>query len=73
MLVNHRAGEYSTDENIPGAGTVQVHTNGLEGVWTQLRTRLQYRTRRTIARVDLYLDELMYRRINRPLFAPLKY
>ena len=44
LTVNHSAGEYSRTENVPGAGALQVHTNGIEGIWSHLRSRIQYRS-----------------------------
>jgi len=73
LTVNHSRDEYSRIDNIPGVGNVQVHTNTIEGVWSVLRSRLKYRTKKNLERVDMYLDELMYRRSGRSLFTPIKY
>ena len=73
LTVNHSNGEYSRTDNIPGVGNIQVHTNTIEGAWSVLRSRLRYRTRKNLERVDMYLDELMYRRSGRSLFDPIKY
>ena len=48
LTVNHSNGEYSRTGNIPGVGSIQVHTNTIEGAWSVLRSRLRYRTRKNL-------------------------
>ena len=60
--VNHSRGEYQRTEHAASGGVVSVHINTLEGVWTIVKSRLRYRARRDLARLDLILDELAYRR-----------
>ena len=56
--VNHSRGEYQRTEHAASGGVVSVHINTLEGVWTIVKSRLRYRARRDLARLDLTLDEL---------------
>lgn len=70
--VNHSAGEYAREDFIEGWGAVNVHINTMEGMWTNLRTKLKFATRRNLAYIDLILHESMYRKSGRNLFAPFK-
>ena len=51
-------------------GVVSVHINTLEGVWTIVKSRLRYRARRDLARLDLILA---YRRSTANLTFPFKW
>lgn len=71
--VNHSRGEYQRTEHAASGGVVSVHINTLEGVWTIVKSRLRYRARRDLARLDLILDELVYRRSTANLTFPFKW
>lgn len=69
--VNHSAKEYSRDEEIDGE-IVKVHINTLEGMNRVVRQRFANKSTRVISRVDLILDEIVYRYSGRSLFHPFK-
>jgi len=69
--VNHTAKEYSRVEHI-GPFDITVHINTIEGYNTWVRSKLRNRKKRTTERVDIMLDEMMYRKSGRSLFAPIK-
>lgn len=69
--VNHSAGEYSRVEHL-GPFQISVGINTLEAVNRIVRARLRNRSLRTIERLDLTLQEIMYRRSGRSLFEPVK-
>ena len=69
--VNHSAHEYVRVENIGGT-SISVHINTIEGYNTWVRAKLRNRSKRTRERVDMMLDEIMYRKSGRSLFAPVK-
>ena len=71
--VNHSRGEYQRTEQIGGGEVVNVHINTLEGVWTLVRSRLRFRARRDLARLDLILDEIVYRHSNANFMFPFKW
>lgn len=71
FTVNHSAGEYARLEQV-GPVQINVHINNMEGFNTWVRSKLRNRARRTIERLDTFLDEIMYRRSGRSLFAPIK-
>ena len=62
FTVNHRQGDYShVDDVVSGDGEIEVTTNSLEGIWSQLKGRMIKRTRRNYRLLDEYLDEFMFR------------
>ena len=69
--VNHSAGEYVREENL-GGFRISVHINTIEGFNTWVRAKLRNRKKRTRERVDIMLDEIMYRKSGRSLFDPIK-
>ncbi len=69
--VNHSAKEYSRLEHF-GPFVLRVHINTIEGYNTWVRAKLRNRSKRTTERVDIMLDELMYRKSGRSLFGPIK-
>jgi hypothetical protein len=69
--VNHSAQEYSRVEHI-GPFDIRVHINTIEGYNTWVRSKLRNRKKRTTKRVDIMLDEMMYRKSGNSLFAPIK-
>lgn len=71
--VNHSRGEYQRTEHIGGGEVISVHINTLEGVWTTVRSRLRFRARRDLTRLDLILDELVYRHSNTSFMFPFKW
>jgi len=72
--VNHSANEYSRAEQVTfGDGhseVLDVHCNTLEGLWSLVRRRLAYKTRRNVERIDLLLKEIMWRRCGLSLLLP---
>lgn len=71
FTVNHSAHEYARVEHV-GPIEVNVHINNLEGLNAWVRAKLRNRSKRTLERLDLVLDEIMYRKSGRSLFAPFK-
>lgn len=69
--VNHSGNEYVRVEHV-GPVDLVVHINTLEGLNNMVRGKLRNRSRRTLARLDLALDEIAYRHSGRSLFAPFK-
>ena len=69
--VNHSAREYFRLEHL-GAFDLGVHINTIEGYNTWVRSKLRNRSKRTSERVDIILDEMMYRKSGRSLFDPIK-
>lgn len=69
--VNHSAGEYSRTENL-GPFQILVSINDLEAINRIVRARLRNRSLRTVERLDMTLQEIMYRRSGRSLFEPVK-
>jgi hypothetical protein len=70
--VNHSRGEYARQDVLADGTPINVHINTLEGFFRHLRSRLAYRARRTLDRVDLGLSEYMYRHSTRSLFDPFR-
>lgn len=71
--VNHSAGEYERDEDVGGGEIIHVHINSMEGIFSLVRRRLAYKSRRNVNRIDIILQEIMYRRSGRSLFDPFKW
>lgn len=71
FTVNHSAGEYARLVQV-GPIQINVHINNMEGFNTWVRSKLRNRARRTIERLDSFLDEITYRRSGRSLFDPIK-
>ena len=69
--VNHSRKEYVRVEHV-GPVALTVHINNLEGLNAAVRAKLRNRSRRTIARIDLVLDEIDYKHCGRSLFQPFK-
>ncbi len=69
--VNHSAGEYVRIEHL-GNFDIVVHINTIEGYNTWVRAKLRNRSKRTSERVDIMLNEIMYRKSGRSLFDPIK-
>jgi hypothetical protein len=69
--VNHSAGEYVRREHL-GNFDILVHINTIEGYNTWVRSKLRNRSKRTRERVDIILNEIMYRKSARSLFDPIK-
>lgn len=69
--VNHNQGEYQRWGVVAGLMR-NIHINGCEGINSMIRRRLTYKSRRTIAYLDLILSEIMYRKSRRSLFDPFK-
>lgn len=74
--VNHSAGEYAREEEVTFEDghkeVINIHCNSLEGVWSYLRSRLRYKSRRNVQRIDIVLREIMWRHCGLSLFWPLK-
>jgi len=71
--VNHSRGEYQRSEDLGEGNILSVHINTLEGIFSTVRSRLRYRARRDLARLDLILDELMYRQSNANFMFPFQW
>lgn len=71
FTVNHSAHEYARAVQV-GPIEVNVHINNLERLNAWVRAKLRNRSKRTLERLDLVLDEIMYRKSGRSLFAPFK-
>jgi ISXO2-like transposase domain len=69
--VNHSAGEYQRWDQV-GNFWLNVHINTLEGVNGVVRLKFHNKQNITFQRIDMYLDEIMYRRSGRSLFDPIK-
>lgn len=69
--VNHSAGEYQRWDQV-GIFWLNVHINTLEGVNGDVRRKFHNKQTITFERIDMYLDEVMYRRSGRSLFDPIK-
>lgn len=69
--VNHSAGEYQRWDQV-GNFWLNVHINTLEGVNGIVRRKFHNKQNITFDRIDMYLDEVMYRRSGRSLFDPIK-
>jgi hypothetical protein len=69
--VNHSAGEYQRWDQV-GNFWLNVHINTLEGVNGVVRRKFHNKQNITFERIDMYLDEVMYRRSGRSLFDPIK-
>jgi ISXO2-like transposase domain len=69
--VNHSRGEYAKTVSL-GEDELQVHINSLEGIHHGIRQRFAHKSSRRMARMELLLDEIMYRHSQRSLFYPFK-
>jgi hypothetical protein len=69
--VNHSAHEYQRWDQV-GNFWLDVHINTLEGVNGVVRRKFHNKQNITFERIDMYLDEVMYRRSGRSLFDPIK-
>ncbi len=69
--VNHSRKEYVRVEHL-GNFDVTVHINTIEGYNTWVRSKLRNRSKRTVERVDIMLDEIKYRKSGYSLFGAIK-
>lgn len=69
--VNHSAGEYQRWDQV-GNFWLDVHINTLEGVNGDVRRKFHNKQNITYQRIDMYLEEVVYRRSGRSLFDPIK-
>lgn len=69
--VNHSAGEYSRMTTIQGE-EIEISVNKLEGIHHAIRQRMMNKSRRNEERVELMLQEFIYRRSGRSLWDPFK-
>ena len=69
--VNHSKLEYAHKEQF-GEQILNVHINTMEGVNHEIRQRFSNKSSRNTERMDLILNEIMYRRSGRSLYHAFK-
>jgi hypothetical protein len=73
--VNHSDNEYSKMDKLPatfGGGAFINTSNHVEEIWSEMRSSCRSHFHRQCAKLDLFLDEIMFRHAGRDLLHLLK-
>ena len=70
--VNHSAKEFKRDEESPTFGPISAHCNTCEGINSETRGLLRFKSGRELNNLDLNVEEVNYRHSGNSLFDPFK-
>jgi hypothetical protein len=70
--VNHSIGEYSKRDYLPSGKEFDNTSNHIEGVWGEFKSSAHSHSHRQLEKLDLIMDEIMFRHSRRNLFHVLR-